>query len=122
GGPSLYLLLNQSLRSKNREELKPWFSFLKLFLTGLYKLQSKSGIVWRGVRGIDLSSKYKTGTKFTWWEVSSCTTYIEVLESDQFLGKHGQRTLFSIECINGKSIVAHSYFKNAEKEIVLIPG
>ncbi|CAF1462503.1 unnamed protein product [Rotaria sordida] len=122
GGPSLYLLLNQSLRAKNREELKPWFSFLKLFLTALHKLPSKSGIIWRGVRGIDLSFKYKTGTKFAWWGVSSCTTHIEVLESDQFLGKHGQRTLFSIECINGKSVVAHSYFKNVEKEIILMPG
>ncbi len=38
GGPSFYFLLNQSLRAENREELKPWFSFLKLFLTALYKL------------------------------------------------------------------------------------
>ncbi|CAF4619146.1 unnamed protein product, partial [Rotaria sp. Silwood2] len=105
GGPSLYLILNQSLRAKNREELKPWFSFLKLFLAALYKLPSKSGTVWRGVRG-----------------VSSCTTHIEVLESEQFLGKHGQRTLFSIECMNGKSVAAHSYFKHAEKEIILMPG
>lgn len=121
-GLSLFFLLNQSLRSENREALKPWFYFLKLFLTALYKLPSKSGIVWRGVRGVDLSSKYTTGTKFAWWGVSSCTTHVEVLESDQFLGKHGLRTLFSIECINGRSISAHSYFKDAEKEIILMPG
>ena len=87
GGPSLYLLLNQSLRAENREELKPWFSFLKLFLTALHKLPSQSKTVWRGVKNVDLSSKYKTGTKFAWWGVSSCTTHIEVLESNQFLGK-----------------------------------
>ncbi|CAF3912207.1 unnamed protein product [Rotaria sp. Silwood1] len=121
-GPSLYLLLNRSLRGENREALKPWFSFFKLFMTALYKLPSQSVIVWRGVRDIDLSSKYKTGTKFAWWGVISCTTNMEVLESDQILGKHGQRTLFSIECINGKSVASHSYFKNAEKEIILMPG
>jgi hypothetical protein len=30
-GWSLYLLLNQSLHAENRDELIPWFSFLKLF-------------------------------------------------------------------------------------------
>ncbi len=45
GGPSLYLLLNQSLRGEHREELKPWFSFLKLFLTALHKLSSQSKTV-----------------------------------------------------------------------------
>ena len=66
GGRSLYLLLNQSLRAENRNELKPWFSFLKLFLTALYKLPSQSKIVWRGIRDVDLTSKYKAGTKFAW--------------------------------------------------------
>lgn len=122
GGPSLYLLLNQSLRTENREELKPWFPFLKLFLTALYKLPSHSKTVWRGVKNVDLSSKYKKGIKFAWWGVSSCTTDIEVLESNAFLGKTGLRTIFSIECMNGKSVVNHSYFKNTEKEIILMPG
>jgi hypothetical protein len=122
GGPSLYQLLNQSLRAENREDLIPWFSFLKLFLTALHKLPSQSERVWRGVRDVDLSIKYKTGEKIAWWGVSSCTTHIEVLESNKFLGKNGLRTIFSIDCINGKSIVNHSYFKNKEKEIVLMPG
>ncbi|CAF4080862.1 unnamed protein product [Rotaria magnacalcarata] len=122
GGPSLYILLNESLRAENREQLKPWFSFLKLFLTALYKLPSKNGTVWRGIKGVDLSTKYKTGTKFAWWGVSSCTTNVEVLELNQFLGKTGKRTLFSIECINGKSVAKHSYFKNTEQEIILMPG
>ena len=78
-GPSLDHLLNQSLRAEEREELKSWFSFLKLFLTALYKLPSQRETVWRGIRDIDLSSKYKTGTKFVWWGVSSCTTNIEVI-------------------------------------------
>ncbi|CAF3801180.1 unnamed protein product [Rotaria sp. Silwood1] len=63
-GKSLYELLNQALRTENRGELKTWFSYLKLFLTALHKLPSQSGTVWRGIRDVDLSSKYKTGTKF----------------------------------------------------------
>ncbi|CAF1034839.1 unnamed protein product [Rotaria sordida] len=121
-GLSLYVVLNESLRAENRGDLKPWFSYLKLFLTALHKLPSQSRRVWRGIRDVDLSSKYKTGTKFAWWGVSSCTADMQLLESEKFLGKHGQRTLFSIECINGKSVSAHSYFKNTENEIILMPG
>ncbi|CAF3414477.1 unnamed protein product, partial [Rotaria sp. Silwood2] len=41
GGPSLYLLLNRSLRAAIRDDLKPWFLYLKLFLTALHKLPSQ---------------------------------------------------------------------------------
>jgi hypothetical protein len=34
----------------------------------------------------------------------------------------GERTLFSIECLHGKSISNHSYFKHTENEIILMPG
>ncbi len=61
---SLNILLNQSLRNENREQLKSWFYFLKLFLTALYKLPSQNERVWRRVKNIDLTSKYKKGTKF----------------------------------------------------------
>ncbi|CAF1165651.1 unnamed protein product [Adineta steineri] len=121
-GESLYTLLNRSLRAEKREDLKPWFLYLKLFLTALHKLPSQSKRVWRGIKGVDLSSKYKTGTKFAWWGVSSCTTDMKLLESDQFLGKSGLRTMFSIDCSNGKSVIAHSYFTTTEQEIILMPG
>jgi len=65
-GPSLYLLLNQSLCAENREESKLWSSFLKLFLTTLHKLSPQSKTIWSGVRDEDLNSKYKAGTTFAW--------------------------------------------------------
>ena len=122
GGPSLFSLLNEVLRSEDREKLKPWFLYLKLFLTGLYKLPSQGKTLWRGMKNVDLSEKYQMGTRFVWWGVSSCTTHIQVLESDEFLGKTGARTIFSIECLNGKSVTNHSYYKNKEKEMILMPG
>lgn len=63
-GPSLYQLLNKALRDINRQSVKLWNSFLKLFLTALHKLPSYSEMVWRGVRGEDLSSKYPIGHEF----------------------------------------------------------
>ncbi|CAF1203588.1 unnamed protein product [Rotaria sordida] len=120
-GPSLFELLNQSLRDENRQNLKLWFPYLKLFCTALYKLPSQSIRVWCGIRDVDLTAKYQKGTRFAWWGVNSCKTDMQALESDQFLGKQGQRTFFSIECINAKCVSAHSYFKNIEKEIILMP-
>ncbi|CAF1356796.1 unnamed protein product [Adineta steineri] len=121
-GDSLYIVLNRLLRAEKRDCLVPWFKFLKLFITALCKLDSIRATVWRGVRGGDLSLQYPTGRQFAWWGVSSCTTTPDVIQTTNFLGKSGTRTLFSIECINGKSIKKHSYFSESEKEIVLLPG
>lgn len=121
-GPSLYMVLNELLRAEHRDNLKPWFLFLKLFITALHKLPSCRAIVYRGVRDVDLTKKYSNGQQFPWWGVSSCTRSLKVVEKDDFLGKNGLRTLFNIECYNGKSIESHSYFRDTEEEVVLMPG
>ncbi|CAF1249002.1 unnamed protein product [Rotaria sordida] len=118
---SLYMALNRTLRLADRTKLQPWFKYLKLFLTGFYKLpRSKHTLVWRGVRE-DLSSLYPKGKEFAWWAFSSCTAALSVLESPNYLGKSGIRTMFSIQTKTGKEIRAHSYFEN-EDEILLPPG
>lgn len=114
--PSLYTLLNRTLRSEQRNDLIPWFRYLKLFLTALHKLPSIKDTIWRGIRG-DVSSQYQTDQ--IWWGVSSCTDTMEVME--RFVGRSGVRTLFTIEAFSGKSIKAHSHYKK-ENEILLIPG
>ena len=46
---------------------------------------------------------------------------MDVLQSPSYLGKSGDRTLFSIETSSGKHIRSHSYFQH-EDEILLPPG
>jgi hypothetical protein len=113
---SFYALFNEKLRSEKRNDLKSWSSYIKLFLTALYKLPSLQTIIWRGIRG-DVSNLYRKD--FIWWGVSSCTETMEIME--KFVGRSGVRTLFMIECINGKAIKPHSFYKD-ENEIVLMPG
>jgi hypothetical protein len=113
---NFHTLLNQKLRSAKRNELVPWYSYLKLFLTALYKLPSIKTIVWRGIRG-DVSHSYQRD--FIWWGISSCTNSMEVVQ--RFVGRSGVRTLFMIECVNGKAIKSHSLYKD-EEEILLMPG
>lgn len=91
---------------------------MKLILTALARIPSSQRTVYRGVN-LDLSEEYPKGRTFVWWGFSSCTSSIEVLENEQFLGKSGKRTIFAIECNSGKDISRHSYYQ-AEEEMLLI--
>ncbi|CAF3845438.1 unnamed protein product [Rotaria sp. Silwood1] len=115
---SLYVVLNETLRSKDRQNLKPWFSYLKLFLTALSRLPSERQFVYRGVK-LDLSEKYPIGENVVWWGFSSCTVSINVLQSENFLGNKGERTIFNIDCYSGKNIQKHSYYPT-EDEVLLL--
>ena len=116
----LYVELNRTLRLEDRDYLVAWFSYLKLLLTGLHKLDSVQRTVWRGIKA-DLSAQYEEGQFSTWWNLSSTTDSLKVLQSDKFLGKTGTRTLFNIECINGKEIKEFSYYAR-ENEILFLPA
>ena len=121
GTKSLYSVLNLTLRAADRVELKPWFKYLKLFLTALVKIPCAfKQTVWRGVRR-NISDEFYPGAQIVWWSFSSCTTSLTVLESDMYLGNVGERTLFSIELINGRTVRNHSHF-DTEDEILMLPG
>lgn len=108
--------LNKALRDEDRDALKPWFPYLKLFIAALEKLPSTIGPVWRGVSS-DVGSVFGDGKLHTWWSINSCSMDLSVVKG--FLGKMG--TLFLIETVNGKNISQFSAFPN-EKEVVLMPG
>ena len=119
--PSLYSMLNSALDTADRKHLRPYFKYLKLFLTALVKLPCvQPQTVWRGVTQ-DLSAKYPPDTLVKWWAFSSTTAELTVLRNNIYLGNSGNRTLFSVEAINGRTIRAHSHFDD-ENEILLLPG
>ncbi|CAF1306604.1 unnamed protein product [Rotaria sp. Silwood1] len=117
---SLYVILNETLRSEERQKLMPWFRYLRLVLTALTRLPSERLFVNRGVPK-DLHAEYPKDSTFIWWGFSSCTSSVEVLESEMFLGQTGTRTLFQIDCHTGKNIKNHS-FMSKEDEILLLPA
>jgi hypothetical protein len=121
GDKSLYSMLNRTLNMADREKLRPYFRYLKLFLTALVKLPCIPPLtIWRGVTK-NISAQFPPGTVVTWWAFSSCTSSLTVLENNMYLGNTGERTLFSVEAINGRIIRAHSQFVT-EDEILLLPG
>jgi hypothetical protein len=113
----LYIALNATLRLEDSDKLEPWFPYLNLFLTALERLPSKHRTVYRGVK-LDLLKGYPKGKIIDWWAFSSCTASIGALKQEIFLGKTGERTMFTIECQSGKDIRKHSIFPS-EDEILL---
>jgi hypothetical protein len=117
---TLCRLLNKDLRSESHNALKKWYPYLKLLLHALNKLPSYEGTVYRGLT-INITDQFVVGQTGTWWSVSASTSMMSMLESSEYLSKSGSRTLFSIECKNGKCIRKHSYFE-IEDAILLLPG
>jgi hypothetical protein len=116
---SFYFILNATLRSQNRQELKPWFLYLRLVVHALAKLPSiPSRTIYRGVR-IDMSEEFVKDKTFIWWSFSSCTSTIDVIK--EFLGNKGPRTIINIECDTAKDISRHSFYQS-ENEILLYPA
>jgi hypothetical protein len=117
---SLYFILNRTLRLEDRNNLKPWFPYLRLFIGALLQLPPINDTIHRGVKE-DLSGYYLPNTNSIWWSFSSCTDTIHVLESDEFCGRIGVRTMFHIKCLGGRSVKNHSFY-HSENEILLLPG
>jgi hypothetical protein len=118
---SLYSMLNRTLKKADRQDLRPYFKYMKLLLTALVKLPcTPPSTIWRGMTK-NVSAEFPPGTRVTWWAFTSCTTELTVLENNVYLGSVGNRTLFSVEAINGRTVRAHSHF-DTEDEILLLPG
>ena len=69
---SFFSRLNNTLRAENRHALKPWFAFLKLFITALEKLPSTKATIWRGVN-YDDTLIFVDNDVHIWWSVNSCS-------------------------------------------------
>ncbi|CAF3077506.1 unnamed protein product [Rotaria socialis] len=115
GDHSFYRILNQVLRKENRNEVIPWFSYLKLFDTALCKLPKGKGIIWRAVAG-NVTSGYTANKTVTWWAVSSCSTSADVVKA--FLKPDQEGTLFMIEAVAARDLAGYTMYPN-EHEVIL---
>ena len=115
---SFYFIFNGFLRAADRNQLKPWFLYLKLLVFSLSKLPPHTRTVYRSVKE-DLHEAYPKGSTFIWWGFSSCTSTIGVLSQPNFLGTTGARTIFNIESDSGKDISQHSVIPT-ENEVLLL--
>ena len=61
--------------------------------------------VWRGVKGVDLTSDFPKGKKLFWWAFTSTSKNVSTLLNPAFCGTSGTRTQFMIEASSGVDIV-----------------
>ena len=119
----LYKMLNKLLRDRNGPELIPLFPYLRLLLSALHKMPLTPMDVYRGVKGhkAEIMAQYTEGRPFVWWSLTSTTSSVKALQSEQFLGTSGDRTKF---VINARSIVNISRFSAhpKEDERLILPG
>lgn len=108
----LYVVLNRTLRSVNRENLQPWFLYLKLLFSAVLRLPSIYLTVYRGSQ-LDLSKQYKKDEIFLWWDLSLCN----ILQPDNI----NNQTVFIIECHTIKDIHNHTYFPS-DNSVLILPG
>ncbi|CAF2708395.1 unnamed protein product [Rotaria sp. Silwood2] len=118
GDTTLYRVLNKALRSENRQALKIWFPYLKLFDTALDKLPTVKEMVWRGVP-LDIGKHFTKNKIVTWWSINSCSSSVKIIES--FIDNSKNATLFLIEAVKGKRISGYTEYKN-EDEVILRMG
>ena len=120
---SLYYKLNTDLRYEERKTVQRWFKFLRLIVSGLYRLEKQNTTVYRGVQFKSERDfkKYQIDAEIIWWGFSSCSTSREVSTKPQFIGEEGCQTLFEIHCLKGIDIANHSFYRK-EREVLLLPG
>ena len=116
----IYSRINQMLRARDRIQLKPWFPYLKLLLTAVHKLPAVLDTLYRGVK-LDIAGLYPKDAEIVWWSFSSSTATLDVLQSDQFLGNMGKRTLFNVRARRAVDIQRYSAI-GAEDERIILPG
>ena len=117
---SVYSVVNELLRDADRKKLKPVLDFVWLLMHALSLCPPFKGhIVYRGVKDLQKGA-YKNGLHYSWCQFSSTAATVEVQTT--FLGKTGQRTLFTLELTTGRArmISQYSFFPNEDE--VLLPA
>ena len=122
-----YVFFNHALRTRDRDEAKPFFPFLQLLLLAIHKLPKAKGILFRGTKNLpsEVIDEYKrkadTKKCVYWGACSSTTTNVATLQAEIFCGKEGNRVKFVIQdCEVGVSVEALSALQ-LEREVLLPP-
>jgi hypothetical protein len=119
---SFYVILNQKLNEPDRNHVKPFVRYIWMLLRALVKCPvSPCRLVYRGIKNSDLTPHYLKDQEFEWHQFSSCSCSIEV--QNQFTGRVGVRTLFTIELTSsrGRDVSKYSALQR-EKEVLLPPN
>merc|ERR1719390_122034 len=115
---SVYGICNTALFTEDWDKIEILAPYFKVFTMALNKLQRISGTFWRGVRA-NIFEQYPVHSLIFWLPFTSTTTSLEILNSEAFLGKTGERTIFSIETDRAVDIRPFSQLQKEEERLVV---
>lgn len=117
---SIYSVLNEKLRSEDRNQLLRFRKYMILLLRAIKKCSLvEARVLFRGILfAVDLSV-YNVGNFVTWYQFSSCTTDLGVQQ--KFLGDDGDRTLFQIEVVYGRARMINEFSKYRDEAEAVFP-
>ena len=118
---NFYQRLNVALRSRIRDNAKPYFGYLRMLLDALRRLTMHNGVVYRGVAGIDLTAKFPIDKRVRVWEVLSASKQKRVAKLFASHGSKPQQTLLVIETQAVAYLGPLSLFPS-EEECLFAPG
>ncbi|CAF0723495.1 unnamed protein product [Adineta steineri] len=104
GDNTLYRILNKALRSEDRQALKIWFPYLKLFDAALNKLPPVKEVVWRGIP-LEIGKSFTKNQIVAWWSVNSSVNgkkvsgYTEYENEDEILLRMGSQFRVKSDCL-----------------------
>jgi hypothetical protein len=120
-GCKFYQQLNVALRSRIRDKAKPFFGYLQMMSSALQRLPVYKGTVYRGIAGVDLSSKFSVDKPVRVWEVQSVSKKRGVAVTFARQGGKSPMTLLAIETSGVPELGSLSLFPD-EEECLFLPG
>ncbi|CAF3912634.1 unnamed protein product [Adineta steineri] len=120
-GDTVYNHLQKSWDSNDREQMKPWFKYLKLLKSGLNKLPDAKTEVWQGTHYDKDAEKILQSKSLQLYASMglSSPTYQQVKNDVQ--GKSGSKAiLVGYQHVDGKDV--SGYGPNTQKETMIWPG
>jgi hypothetical protein len=117
---SFHHVLNQVLRSNNKQMIEPWFPYLKLLFKALSKLDTVTHMIFCRVSG-DKASQYILNATITDWQFHLCTTALSTFDDDEWAANDEMKTLLSVNTITAKDIHEHA-FEPTKYQLLLLPG
>jgi hypothetical protein len=120
-GAQFYTKLNEALRLRIRLRSKPFFPYLRLILNALKALPHFSGVVYRGISGVDLREQFPINTSVRAWELMSVSEKKSVAMRFAAQGSEPLQTLLVITTFRVAQIAQFSNFEG-ECECLFFPG
>lgn len=115
---SLFYNLNKTLRSLDRQKLRPWLLYLRLIVAALSQSAPITTAIYLHVDK-DLGAQYSTGTTATWWNFTLCKLERNPSEKKRIFNRTTRKTLFVINCTSGRKI--HEHMLDASEGAALLP-